>query len=322
MTNASPKRFALLAMLLCVTFGGSASAQYKRLHYPHSSMMMPGAVGREQLARGGPLQGYYQPVELVLPDGAKVSIPVEGKFGKPEETVTVGMLIGHAYRVKVTGIPNHAGEELFPTIEVVNRLYPPAGQKTRFPIPIHITREELTLALEGQFVTRVVYLEDPNSAMPHAEIPGFQRYFDIGNDLDPLRVADELGRPMAILRIGSRVPDEVISQGFLFNAPPLVKYKMPWQKIEPQEVKSLAPGTGNGARVNPPAPPAPRNQTASTISFEETKAEEEQPIRKPLPGFPSNMFRFTDVEPKEDTKPSETSESNDFVIPTRKSSED
>lgn len=200
---AAPALFA--AALLC-GLATPALAQ-NGVHYRHDVEMPPGAIGREQLARGGPMAGYWQPVEIVLPDGGSVAFEVEGRFSPPQAGgAKVAMQIGYAYRIQVTGIPLRPGEELYPTIELVSRLYPPAGQEWNFPVPIHLTAEELELALEGNFVTRVVYLEDPNQALPVQDRADFQRYFEIAPTQEPLETADRLGRPMAVLRIGSRMP--------------------------------------------------------------------------------------------------------------------
>ena len=56
-------------------------------------------------------------------------------------------------------------------------------------------------------MTRVIYLEDPDHALPVAEKPDEQTYFEVPPGDNPLDVADRLGRPMAILRMGGRVPD-------------------------------------------------------------------------------------------------------------------
>jgi uncharacterized repeat protein (TIGR01451 family) len=116
------------------------------------------------------------------------------------------MLVGGVYRLKVGNIRGMEGEELFPTIEVIDRLYPPPGQATRFPIPIVLSEEELQLASDGRFVQRIVYLEPPQAAIPQAFPPGTQPYFEVPAGENALHVADRLGRPVAILRIGSRVP--------------------------------------------------------------------------------------------------------------------
>ena len=73
----------------------------------------------------------------------------------------LGMQIGYVYRLQVTNIPNNDGVDIYPTIELVDRLYPPPGLALRFPIPIELTQEELQLAADGAFVTRVIYVEDP-----------------------------------------------------------------------------------------------------------------------------------------------------------------
>ena len=79
---------------------------------------------------------------------------------------TVGLLIGAVYRLRVTHIRLAEGLEVYPTIEVVDRLYAPPGQERRFAIPVDLTDEDLRLALDGKFVTRVIYLEDPRTALP------------------------------------------------------------------------------------------------------------------------------------------------------------
>ncbi|MFV2067102.1 MAG: hypothetical protein ACC645_08995 [Pirellulales bacterium] len=208
-----------------VILGGSvtAVAQPGPIHYFHSAHLPPGTVGQGQQVRNAWLRGYFQPVEIQVPDGARVSVKVDGKFSTPrEKSVLAGMQIGLVYRFKVTEIPFAEGSEVFPTIELVNRLYPPPGLKQRFPVPVQLTKEELELALGGRYVTRIIYLEDPSTALPLREEPGFQRYFEAPAGQDPLLVADQLGRPMAILRMGSRVPEN--DDDAAYGSPPLIVY--------------------------------------------------------------------------------------------------
>jgi hypothetical protein len=111
------------------------------------------------------------------------------------------------YRLQVGDIPNTEGLELYPTIEMVDRTYPPARLRLRYPVSIDLTQEELELASRGAFVTRIIYIEEPNQAMPIArktsdELP----WMEAPKGEDPLVTADRLGRPVAILRIGGRVP--------------------------------------------------------------------------------------------------------------------
>ncbi|MAX21908.1 MAG: hypothetical protein CMJ60_07015 [Planctomycetaceae bacterium] len=78
------------------------------------------------------------------------------------------------------------------------------------------------MAAEGLFVTRVIYLEDPTNPVVVQDEANRQRFFDVRFNEDPLRVADELGRPMAILRMGSKQPRIDRQTGrFLFSSPPV-----------------------------------------------------------------------------------------------------
>ena len=134
------------------------------------------------------------------------------------------MLVGLVYRFRVTGIPKHEGEELYPTVEIINRLYPPVGEELKFPVPIELTQEDLDSALEGRFITRIVYVENPRQAYPRAEDPNVQECFEVNAKTDPLAAADRLGRPIAIVRIGGRTPEDTANPGgkFMYNSPALL----------------------------------------------------------------------------------------------------
>jgi uncharacterized repeat protein (TIGR01451 family) len=130
-------------------------------------------------------------------------------------------MVGHVYRFRVSNIPRSQQEELYPSIEVLDRLHPPAEYKNHFAIPVSITQEDLETALAGSMVVRVIYLENPHHAFPERE-GDEQRSLDVLPSEDPLLVADQIGRPMAILRLGSRVPvTGDVDDGFLFHSPPV-----------------------------------------------------------------------------------------------------
>ncbi len=56
-------------------------------------------------------------------------------------------------------------------------------------------------------VMKVIYLEDNQIADPVDTSGNPQRVLDLRPSQDALQTADRLGRPVAILRIGSRVPN-------------------------------------------------------------------------------------------------------------------
>jgi hypothetical protein len=193
-------------------------------------------------------------VEIKAPAGALISLAVGQAFGEPRPNpVKAGMLIGQVYRIRVTNLPLNPGQEVFPSIEVIDRLYPPAGQELRFPIPIELTREDLELALSGKFVTRVIYLEDPMQALPVPLGDKPQNWFELAPGRDPLAAADALGRPVAILRLGARLPgaDQSPDANFFFGGPPLVEYAV--------EAKVL-PAPPDRAAHKPAGPQASRTK--------------------------------------------------------------
>jgi hypothetical protein len=138
---------------------------------------------------------------------------MEGGFSNSNSNdVLVGMQIGPVYRLQVSDIPNANGLELYPTIEIIDRTYPPPCLALRFPVPIELTQEELELAANGAFVTRIIYIENPHQALPIArKVCDEQPWLEAPTGEDPLVTADRLGRPVAILRIGGRVPGAIDS---------------------------------------------------------------------------------------------------------------
>ena len=110
-----------MSMLVFWWLGTAAmlSAQQPGVHYLHQGIMPPGAIGSRQLQRGGPLPGYFQPVEIKAPAGALVSLAVDNEFDQSRPAPRkAGMLIGAVYRLRVTNIRLAEGAEVFPTIEV------------------------------------------------------------------------------------------------------------------------------------------------------------------------------------------------------------
>lgn len=231
-------RNALLiaALLLALPCGQAPAQQLPLRHQRYEASWPPGTIGQYQLRGDVRRINYFQPVELQGPEGSMISVAADGAFAQPQpEKLKVGLQIGGVYRFRVTRIPLREGAEVFPTLEVIDRLHPPEGLKWRFPIPVQLTADELRLALDGKFVMRVVYVENPTQALPLPQDKKLQRWFELRPDADALEAADALGRPVAILRIGSRVPDDAgPDAAFLYGSPPLEQF-IPQELIPPGE---------------------------------------------------------------------------------------
>lgn len=208
-------RFAI-ATLTGILFGlgplavATAQTGFASGHPLMSAAMPPGQIASAHVAsnafHGATLVNHVQPVRIVLPDSAEASMPVGHGYSPSEADLQMGLMIGPVYRFRITGVPLAEGAELYPTLEIVDRTYPPPGMELRHPIRIDIDREDLDAALGGQMVTRVIYLEDTETAstLPQDDSPS--RPLEAGIGEDPLDLADALGRPVAIVRIGSVLP--------------------------------------------------------------------------------------------------------------------
>ena len=216
----------LLAVMVYLLSGHPGLTEEPPRHWHHAGVLPPGAIGRLRLRRGGPLSGHFQSVQIRVPEGTRIALARDGQFTDPvAQNPLTGMLIGSVYRLRITDIPVAAGQEVFPTIELIDRTYPPPGLALRFPIPIELTAEELDMAAQGAFITRVIYVEDPSLALPEVQEPGQTEWFEAASGEDPLVVADRLGRPVAILRIGGRYPDDLQDDGhFTYGTPPIEIY--------------------------------------------------------------------------------------------------
>ena len=199
----------LSTMLLAVTLGSIANAQAQQSapHPLHASRMPPGVVGPEQAYRIPGGLGYFQPVEVSSSAGANVGLFSGGRFTTTVPRINAALPVGGVYTYRVTNIPEHPGAELFPSVEVIHRLYPPDGLAAKFPIQVDINREDCEAALRGNFVVKVIYLESPEASKTQVHIGDVQPCFDLTAGVDLLSNADLMGRPVAILRMGSRQPD-------------------------------------------------------------------------------------------------------------------
>jgi uncharacterized repeat protein (TIGR01451 family) len=120
---------------------------------------------------------------------------------------------GMKYLFKVEGLPGSEKQPLYPTLEVLDVLYlPPHLKASDHPAPINLTEAD-ALAVRNGMVTKVVTLEDPEG--PYVGIGG-----DVnGADVEPLAglecfgFAREVGRTLAILRLGNKEPSPEALQG-------------------------------------------------------------------------------------------------------------
>jgi hypothetical protein len=182
-----------------------------RRYYPlNTPLPPPGRAGAWAGSLGKAFPFKFQQVEIQLPGEGQVTW-YEGSLNRAAlmpAPAMAGLLVGPVYRLMLSDMPDFPGVQLYPSIEMVDRLHPPVGRETQFPVIVPFTVEEIQAAIAGRLVTKVIYLEQPNRASPvTAErgraIPAIR----VDPNENVLEVADVHGRPLAIVRLGGRVPD-------------------------------------------------------------------------------------------------------------------
>jgi hypothetical protein len=169
--------------------------------------MRPGST--EAYADGGMAAGMATSQVAFLGDnGVQVSWDVGGS-GMFDSTPLVipgrqDFYQGAIYRLKLTNIPGRAGVQLYPTLEVAPVTPRTDAYLAHSPIPVQFTEEDFDQVVSGNFVTKVIYLPDPE--FQELALAGVETLVSTRLDpgVDPIAEADHRGSILAIVRIGNK----------------------------------------------------------------------------------------------------------------------
>lgn len=158
-------------------------------------MMMAGPPANVQVLFNRPegMQLHYD----VVGDGSFGSEPlyVPGRLEFPQ---------GGIYRMKLTNIQGREGVELYPTVEIANGNPRTAAYLAHNAIPVQFTNDDFEQVLSGNFVTKVIYLPDPEfqgDALVGVDVLVSNR---LEPGLDPIIEADRRGSILGIVRVGNK----------------------------------------------------------------------------------------------------------------------
>ena len=218
---------------------------------PLNQNLTPGTAGQWAALAGKGSGNWSQPVKIELDGGGDVTV----YHGRSIQETThkspaqLGVAVGHLYRLRVSNIPDLPGVEIYPTIEIIDRLHPPAGKKHDFPIPVYIDRDDIDSALNGNLVTRVVYIEQPQLAAPFA-LDEATRVRTLLPAQNVLEQADRYGRPAIIVRIGGRLPSVHGERAAFYGTGGTVSASRPSElppkaSAQPAELNSSVPQNGS-----------------------------------------------------------------------------
>lgn len=177
----------------------------------YHTMGPAGMVGPGGLAPCGPYPMLPAPTSQIGftgPDGMRVRwdvashgmfdsepLIVPGRFNFPQ---------GAIYRLKITDIPGYAGVELYPTLEVAPTVPRTEAFIAHNFIPFQLTDDDFKQVLSGNFVTKVIYLPDPQ--YQELALAGVETLVSTRLDpgVDPIVEADRRGSILAIIRMGNK----------------------------------------------------------------------------------------------------------------------
>jgi len=208
MTHNKQSLHRLILTTCVVLFCSILNAQSPDGRYYPIDHSIPGKAGHWAAAMGKYNPRFFQPIRFDFPSTGMVTIyQGQAKQSKSSQSsVQAGLRVGPLYRLKISQMPEFPGLELFPTIELLDRLHPPRGEAHDFPIPVQFTHAEIKAAINGHLLTKVVYLEHPRVAIPH-ELEQPREPLTLPPSVNLLKEADHQGRPMAIVRLGGRIPN-------------------------------------------------------------------------------------------------------------------
>jgi uncharacterized repeat protein (TIGR01451 family) len=182
-------------------------------------------------------------VRFAGPEGLRVTF-YQGA-ARPQELpapVTVGLRPGYLYRMRLTGLPGRPGVSLAPTLQVCGTLHlSPRLRGSDYPAPVILNDHDIEQILRGAFLTKLVYLEDPERAAPMRADNSLE--LDVPADRNLLEEVREYGRPMLIVRVGGRevgteelvrqsVPGTILLPGERVLPPAAAPPCVPWAGVK------------------------------------------------------------------------------------------
>lgn len=218
----------------------------------NGGMMMPMAPPTVQVTFGSPesMRVRYDASGGGMFDSEPLIVPARQNFPQ-----------GGLYRLKITNILNREGVELYPTLELAFANPRSGAYLAHNSIPVQFTQEDFDQVLTGNFVTKVIYLPDPDFQGP--ALAGIDTIVSTRLDpgIDPIVEADRRGSILAIIRLGDKDIEmlggnergqAMVGGGMM--GPGIAGMPVPFA---PSMTEGCGPGGMNGMGGNPMPPSLP-----------------------------------------------------------------
>jgi hypothetical protein len=204
-------RFLTLSlMVVCAAMAGCRAPCKENLP-PAQALMHPGpgvdgpGPGVMMYQPNMPMPGQTSQIAFVGPEGMAVTWDVSAPGAFDSEPLTCPARYnfpqGAIYRLKMTNIPGRPGIELYPTLEVGPVMPRTEAFLAHNTIPVQFTPEDFDQVQSGNFVTKVIYLPDPE--FQELALAGVETLVSTRLDpgVDPIVEADRRGAILAIVRL-------------------------------------------------------------------------------------------------------------------------
>jgi hypothetical protein len=178
-----------------------------RLLHPGPGVDGPGP-GVSVYNPGMPTPPQASQIHFIGPEGMHVNwdCAAPGAFDSPPLVCPGRYNFPQAaiYRLKLSDIPSRPGVELYPTLEVGPALPRTDAFLAHNAIPVQFTEEDFDQVQSGNFVTKVIYLPDPEYQELAVAGVGTLVSTRLEPGVDPIVEADRQGAIMAIVRLGDK----------------------------------------------------------------------------------------------------------------------
>ncbi len=219
--NSMRLSLRLWTLVVAIAMSAMGCAQHAHNLPPAERLMEPGP------GVGGPGPGVLPPVVApsapagMVPMMARPTVQVlfakpdamqvrwnigRGGFGSEPLVVPGRQNFGSAgiYMLKITNIEGREGVELYPSLEVGPITPRTEAFLAHNAIPVQFTEEDFDQVMSGNFVTKVIYLPDPE--FQEMALAGVETLVSTRLDpgVDPIVEADRRGAIMAVIRLGNK----------------------------------------------------------------------------------------------------------------------
>ncbi|MGL4595686.1 MAG: hypothetical protein ACRCUY_13260 [Thermoguttaceae bacterium] len=111
---------------------------------------------------------------------------------------------GAIYRLKVSSIPERAGKEFYPTLEIAPTMARTQAFLAHNSIPIELTDTDFDQVTAGNFITKVIYLPNPEYQGLAMAGVGTLVNTQLEAGVDPIIEASKRGAILAVIRMGNK----------------------------------------------------------------------------------------------------------------------